>query len=138
MSDERPHAVPPLTTQVVSRRAHIRIDVLGQIEAHSVWRLMPIRLREIGEAGFSIEATAPFEVDHDYKFRVGIENSGRSIIVRAQARHCTLVSVSAALPIYVAGFVLIDATEAIRREMRALVRFAESLWQADDDTTAMA
>lgn len=107
----------------------MRFDVLGQVEAHSVWRLKPILLRELSESGFSLESTTPFEVNAIYKFRLGIEGHKRSMIVQARAVHCTLVSISADLPIYVAGFEITEPTEAVRREMQALAQFAESLWR---------
>lgn len=109
----------------------MRFDVLGQVEAHSVWRLKPILLREISESGFSLESTSPFEVNAGYKFRIGIEGDKRSIIVQARTAHCTLVSISADLPIYVSGFEVTEATDAVRREMRALSRYAESLWHEE-------
>jgi hypothetical protein len=129
MADERSSKTPTLSTRVVTRRRHMRFDVLGQVEAHSVWRLKPILLREISAGGFSLESTAPFDVNVVYKFRLGIEGHKRSMIVQARAVHCTLVSISADLPIYVAGFEIVAPTEAVRREMLALVQYAESLWR---------
>jgi hypothetical protein len=103
------------------------------VEAHSVWRLKPIMLRELSATGFSLEATAPFEVGLVYKFRLGIEGHRRSMIVQATARHCTLISVNADLPVYIAGFELTSATDAVRREMKSLVEFAEGMWEVQED-----
>jgi hypothetical protein len=129
MADEVREPDPELATSVVTRRANLRFDVLGQVEVHSVWRLKPVMLRELSAEGFSLESTTPFEAGMHYKFRIGIEGHRRSMIVQAAARHCTLVSISAELPIYIAGFELIDPTDAVRREMMSLVRFAESMWR---------
>jgi hypothetical protein len=129
MANDVPEKLPALSTRIVTRRRHMRFDVLGQVEAHSVWRLKPILLREISEGGFSLESTTPFEVNSVYKFRLGVEGHKKSIIVQARAAHCTLVSISADLPIYVAGFEIGETSETVMREMRALARYAEALWQ---------
>lgn len=129
-SQETPTGSPMETQPFADRRnrAHARVDVLGQVEAHSVWRLRPIFLREVSGTGFSVEATGPFEVDAPYKFRLGIEGHRRSMVVQAKARHCTLLSVTTGLAVYLVGFELIDPSEAVTREMQSLVRFAESMW----------
>ncbi len=114
------------------RRAKLRIDVLGQIEAHSVWRLRPLHLRELSETGFSVDATGPFDADIVHKFRISMESLGRSVIVQAKARHCTLASMAGALPIYVTGFELVSPSDNTRREIRALMRFADSMWREED------
>lgn len=111
------------------RRAKLRIDVLGQIDAHSVWRLRPLYLRELSESGFSLEATGPFESDVVHKFRISAEAVGRSVVVQARARHCTLASMAGALPIYVTGFELMSPSDHTRREILSLMRFADSMWQ---------
>jgi hypothetical protein len=113
------------------RRAKLRIDVLGQVEAHSVWRLRPLYLRELSETGFSLEATGPFEPEAVHKFRLGIEGHGRSIVIQAKARHSKLVSASRSLPIYVTGFEVVNASENATRELRSFVRFADSMWREE-------
>jgi hypothetical protein len=118
-----------LETQIFGdRRDGVRVDVLGQVQAHSVWRLRPILLREMSGTGFSIEATGAFETGALFKFRLGVEGHRRSMVVQARAMHCTLLSATAGLAIYVVGFELVDATDAVRREMQSLVRFAQSMW----------
>lgn len=113
------------------RRAKLRIDVLGQVEAHSVWRLRPLFLRELSETGFSLEATGPFEPEIVHKFRLGIEGHSRSVIVQARARHSTLISASRSLPIYVTGFEVINASDKATRELMSFVRFADSMWREE-------
>jgi hypothetical protein len=112
------------------RRAKLRIDVLGQIEAHSVWRLRPLYLRELSETGFSLEATGPFESELIHKFRIGMDGFGASVVVQAKARHCTLASMAGALPIYVTGFELVNPSDNTRREIRSLLRLADSMWDS--------
>lgn len=133
MSDELQESGAPQVDHQ-SRRAHVRFEVLGQIEAHSVWRLRPIMLRDLSAGGFSLEATAPFEVGMVYKFRIGIDGQGRSMIVQALTRHCTLVTVSADLPIYIAGFQLHEPSDAVIREMTHMASFAESMWSQQTDS----
>lgn len=111
------------------RRVKLRIDVLGQIEAHSVWRLRPLFLRELSETGFSLDATGPFESDLVHKFRIGMDGYGRSVVVQAKARHCALASMAGALPIYVVGFELVNPSDNTLREIRSLLRFASSMWE---------
>jgi hypothetical protein len=116
-------------TPGADRRAKLRIDVLGQIEAHSVWRLRPLSLRELSETGFSLEATGPFDADVVHKFRISAEAIGRSVVVQARARHCTLASMAGALPIYITGFELVSPSDNTRREILSLMRFADSMWK---------
>lgn len=112
------------------RRAKLRIDVLGQIEAHSVWRLRAIHLLELSEFGFSLEATAPFEPDAVHKFRIGPDGQGRTFIVQAHVRHCTMTSRAGALPVYVSGFEFTNLSDRTRRGVRALIEFAEQMWES--------
>ena len=121
------------THNFANRRSHMRVDVLGQVEVHSVWRLRPVFLRELSATGFSLEATGPFEVGMVYKFRIGIEGHRRSMIVQARAMHCSLLTVTTGLAIYVIGFALVDPGDSVRREMLSLVRFAESMWREHDE-----
>lgn len=114
-----------------NRRSHVRVDVLGQVEVHSVWRLKPVFLRELSELGFSLEATSPFELGPVHKFRIGIEGHRKSMVVQATAMHCKLQSTAAGLPIYIIGFRLIEPSEHVQREMQSLVEFAEAMWRED-------
>jgi hypothetical protein len=113
------------------RRAAFRIDVLGQIDAHSIRQLRPLYLRELSETGFSVESTAPFATEAVHRFRLGIEGHGRSVMVQARAKHCALVSASRSLPIYVTGFELVNADSAATRELQSFVRFADDMWRED-------
>ena len=123
----------PASTEAFSRgtdrRARLRIDVLGQIDAHSVWRLRPLYLRELSETGFSLEATGPFESGRVHDFRIGAEGYGPSVLVQAKARHCALTSLAGALPIYVTGFELVNPGDSTLRQIRSLLRFADSMWE---------
>jgi hypothetical protein len=113
------------------RRTALRIDVLDQIDAHSVGRLRPLQLRDLSESGFSVEATGPFESEVVHRFRLSIEGHGRSVVVEAKARHCSLVSASHSLPIYLTGFQVVNAADAATRELRSFVRFADDMWRHD-------
>ena len=58
------HKLPAETlpsSDVVERRATPRLDVNGRIQGQLDESLMPVRVREIGLGGFSIETTAPVE-----------------------------------------------------------------------------
>ncbi len=129
MSTGHTHQMSRGTGRTTERRDRLRVDVLGQIEAHSVWRLRPLHLRELSESGFSLEATGPFESSVVHKFRIGVDGHRRSVIVQAQARHCTLSSMAGALPIYVTGFEFANLSDNARREIRALIGFAEEMWE---------
>jgi hypothetical protein len=109
----------------------MRIDVLGQVEAHSVWRLRPLSLREVSETGFSVESTDPFEFDVVHKFRLGIDGQSRSIVVQARVQHCALVAMVSDLPTYLTGFALVDPGDNVVREMKAFVNYADALWCED-------
>jgi hypothetical protein len=122
---------PSATATGRERRRSMRIDVLGQIDAHSVWKLRPLTLREISLTGFSVETTSPFEADTVNKFRLNLDGLKRSVVVQARTRHCQLVSASHELPIYIAGFEFVAPTEATLRELIALVEYARALWNAE-------
>jgi PilZ domain len=129
MCAESQEPVEARTPSPSERRRELRVDVLGQIDAHSVWKLRPLSLREISLTGFSVESTSSFEVDTVNKFRLNLDGLNRSVVVQARTRHCTLMSTSGDLPIYVAGFEFIAPTESTLRELVALVEYAKSLWQ---------
>lgn len=129
MSTGHSHQMSRGTGNAADRRARLRIDVLGQIEAHSVWRLRPVHLRELSDSGFSLEATGPFETGVVHKFRIGVDGHRRSVIVQAQVRHCTMSSMAGALPIYVTGFEFANLSDNASREIRALIGFAEEMWE---------
>jgi len=119
------------TRRGAERRAALRIDVLGQIDAHAVARLRPLHLRELSETGFSVESTGPFAADAVHEFRLGIEGHHRSVVVRARTIHCALVSASGGLPTYVTGFEAVNVEDAVRRELRSFVRFADEMWRQE-------
>lgn len=137
-SHEASHLPDLSAHNFANRRSHVRVDVLGQVEVHSVWRLKPVFLRELSESGFSLEATSPFEIGLVHKFRLGIEGHKKSMVVQATAMHCKLQSVSTGLPIYIIGFRLFDPSESVQREMQALVQFAESMWHDEQATPPAA
>ncbi|HVZ22261.1 MAG TPA: hypothetical protein VG871_14415 [Vicinamibacterales bacterium] len=111
------------------RRRQIRVDTLGQVEAHSVWKLQPMWLREISLAGFSIETTTPHEIGTLSKFRLTVDGQNRSVVVQARAKYCTeLPAAAGSLTIYVVGFEIVAPTESIVRELTAFIDYAESLW----------
>jgi len=124
----------PAPTSGRDRRAHVRIDVLWQVEAHSVWRLQPVTLREISAGGFSLETTAPFEPGTMHKFRLSTDEGngqGRSVVVQATASHCALTSISGGLAIYVVGFRILALSEHASRELAALIEYCSDLWIAE-------
>jgi hypothetical protein len=105
------------------------VDTLGQVEAHSVWKLQPMWLREISLTGFSIETTTPYEIGASGKFRLTVDGQDRSVVVQAQAKYCTeLPAAAGSLTIYVVGFEIIAPTSAVLRELTVFIDYAESLW----------
>lgn len=111
------------------RRFRVRVDVLGQVEAHSVWRIQPLTLQDLSLTGLALDATTPFEVGSVQKFRLTLESERRSVVVQARTRHCTLLSAKPnGLAIYRVGFEFIAPTDAILRELIALVESAKALW----------
>ena len=128
-----PHNDQPLLgTEAVAaeRRSRVRVDVLGQVEAHSVWRIQPLTLQDLSLTGLSLDATTPFDVGSVNKFRLSLDTERRSVVVQARARHCTLLSAKPnGLAIYRIGFEFIAPTDSILRELIALVESARAMWQ---------
>jgi hypothetical protein len=123
-----------LTPVAPTRRQAVRVDVLGQIQAHSVWRIRPMALRELSSRGFSVESALPFDIGRVQPFRLGIDG-GSSVVVRAMTRHCRLASSAQGLDIYLVGFEFFEVSEVSRPKLAALVSYARSLW---DDTDSPA
>jgi hypothetical protein len=114
------------------RRFRVRVDVLGQVEAHSVWRIQPLTLQDLSLTGLALDATAPFELGSIHKFRLTLESERRSVVVQARARHCTLTSAKpTGLAIYRVGFEFVAPTDATLRELIVLVEAAKALWIDD-------
>lgn len=114
------------------RRRQLRVDVLGQVEAHSVWKIQPLSLREISLTGFSVEATSPLEVGAVSKFRLTVDGQNRSVVVQGRVRHCHHdTTKTGPIPVYVIGFEVIAPTESTIRELVAIVEYAKSMWMED-------
>lgn len=111
------------------RRFRVRVDVLGQIEAHSVWRIQPLTLQDLSLTGLALDATTAFEPGSIHKFRLTHDSDRRSVVVQARTRHCTLVSARPqGLAIYRAGFEFVAPTDATLRELIALVESVKAMW----------
>lgn len=112
------------------RRFRVRVDVLGQVEAHSVWRIQPLTLQDLSLTGLALDATTPFEIGSINKFRLSLDSERRSVVVQARARHCALISARPnGLAIYRVGFEFVAPTDATLRELIVLVESAKALWQ---------
>lgn len=122
------HQPPAPSSAVSDRRRACRVDVLGQVQAHSVWKMRPVTLRELTLTGFSLETTSPLEPGSLQRFRLGFDDNGPSVIVQALCRHSALMSTAGALPIYIVGFEFVEVNEMARSQIRNLVQFAEGLW----------
>lgn len=93
---------PPLPFR--NRRRFPRLEVMGQVDGELVALDVPLKVRDLSEAGFSTESTVPFPPGTGQRFRF-TTRAGAVVHLEATSVHCRLASASAdGHYVYVTGF----------------------------------
>ena len=84
------------------RRRHPRFGTAGRLAGHLIDQDLPVRVRDIGLGGFSIETMAPLEpgVEHRVRF---VSHDDWSTVLSALVANCRPSCAEDGSPLYVAG-----------------------------------
>jgi hypothetical protein len=105
----------------VERRRHPRFAVAGRLAGHLVEHDLPVRVRDIGLGGFSIETMAPLPVGSAHRVRF-ISQDDWSTVLTARLANCRPSCADDGSPLYVAGFAFADGdSPETRRTVAVLV-----------------
>jgi len=112
MSDGQRSAQQP--NEQPDRRESARFEVLGRVLGTIVAADLPVRVRDIGLGGFSIETVEPFDAgtEHNVRYPAMDDWSG---VLPATSLHCRPSVAQDGTPRYVTGFAFpaANAREAI-------------------------
>ena len=116
------------------RRRHPRFEVLGRVLGTIVSADLPVRIRDIGLGGFSVETVEPLDTGEVQPFRFTAMDDWTAVL-SARSLHCRPSIAADGSPRFVTGFEFIkeqaaDATETIR----ALITKVTSVQMFDEAT----
>lgn len=110
-----------LTAGGRERRRTPRIQVMGRLHGRSVALGLPVRIREVGFGGFSLESSVPFPKGAEHLFRFTLDD-GTVVEVQATSIHTMQVTTPGG-PSHFSGFAFSDpdrSRAAIDRLMDAV------------------
>lgn len=96
------------------RRQSPRFEVLGRIVGYLTSRDMPVRVREVGFGGFSIETIEPMTTGAVESIRFTTDDDWSAALF-AQSLHCRPSCAADGSPRYVTGFQFVDQHDSNAR-----------------------
>ena len=113
--------VPPVSAPSVERRKHPRFAAAGRLAGHLVERNLPVRVRDIGLGGFSVETMEPLPAGGEHKVRF-ISHDDWSTILPAKLANCRPSCADDGSPLFVSGFAFLnDETPETKRTVAVLL-----------------
>src|SRR5690242_11884933 len=113
------HGSPSVSLPVIPRhdrrRSH-RVEVLGQLHGHLVALRVPVKVRDIGTGGFSIETPVPFPDRAPNAFRFTMADGAEAVLTAVSVRSARIDRPNEP-PSYVTGFEFVVATDDARRSV---------------------
>jgi len=97
----------PVAAPSVERRKHPRFAAAGRLAGHLLEQDLPVRVRDIGPGGFSVETMAPLEEGKEHRVRF-ISQDDWSTVLPAKLANCRPSCAEDGSPLYVAGFAFVD------------------------------
>ncbi len=94
-----------------NRRHSPRFDTLGRIVGHLAAVDLPVRVREIGFGGFSVETVEPLPADTPHRVRFTARDDW-SIELDARAVHCRPSCATDGSPRFATGFCFVSHQES--------------------------
>ena len=85
------------------RRRHPRFGTAGRLAGHLLEHDLPVRVRDIGLGGFSIETMEPHEPGAELRIRF-VSHDDWSTVLAAKISNCRPSCADDGSPLYVAGF----------------------------------
>ena len=116
-----------MTTPAAERRKHPRFLAAGKIAGHLIDRDMPVRVRDIGLGGFSIETMTPLEPGGEHLIRF-VSADEWSAVLAALVSNCRPSCGEDGSPLYVAGLSFMpDDRPDTRRTVETLIEKVTSV-----------
>jgi hypothetical protein len=89
-------------TAASERRRHPRFGVAGRLAGHLLDQDLPVRVRDIGLGGFSIETMTPLETGVEHRVRF-VSRDDWSTVLPARIANCRPSCAEDGSPLFVAG-----------------------------------
>jgi hypothetical protein len=119
--------IRPVTTPPVERRKHPRYLAAGRIAGHLIEQDMPVRVRDIGLGGFSIETMTPLEAGGEHRIRF-VSSDEWSAVLTALVANCRPSCAEDGSPLFVAGLSFMpDDRPDTRRTVETLIEKVTSV-----------
>ncbi len=99
----------------IERRRHPRFGVDGRLAGNLVDRDLPVRVRDIGLGGFSIETMAPLEPGIEHRVRF-VSRDDWSAVLPARIANCRASCADDGSPRYVSGFAFLNGEKPETRQ----------------------
>jgi hypothetical protein len=120
----QPHHTPDRQDRV-ERRRHPRFPAANRLVGTLVARNLPVRIRDIGAGGFSVETMEPVSTGSTEQVRF-IAIDDWSAVLEAHSLQCRPSVSASGLPMFVTGFVFAESDE-IRRAVATLLEKVTSI-----------
>ena len=111
----------------VERRKHPRFPAADRLAGHLLDHDLPVRVRDIGLGGFSVETMAPMASGTDHRVRF-ISRDDWSTVLPARLANCRPSCADDGSPLYVSGFAFLDEDAPdTRRTVEVLIEKVTSV-----------
>jgi len=125
MSQHSPAASAPVNW--TERRKTPRFEAHGRLVGQLVREDLPVRVRDVGLGGFSIETMEPIETGKEHIVRF-VAPDDWSATLTARSAHCRPSCAEDGSPLFVTGFAFVEAQKPeMRRKVETLVEKVTSV-----------
>ena len=108
----------------VERRRHPRFPAAGRLAGHLIDRNLPVRVRDIGLGGFSIETMEPLETGGEHQVRF-VSFDDFSATLPAMVANCRPSCADDGSPLFVSGCAFLPTdVPGTRRQVETLIEKA--------------
>ena len=105
----------------VERRRFPRFAAAGRLAGHLIDQDLPVRVRDIGLGGFSVETMTPMPEGGNHRVRF-ISHDDWTTVLNARLANCRPSCADDGSPLFVSGFAFLnDDTPETRRTVEVLV-----------------
>jgi len=133
MSEEVAASVPAMIRH--SRRAHPRVEVMGQLYGQPETGRAPLSVRNISAGGFAIESPVAYQLGSQHLFR--FTTIGNEVVfLNARAIHAHRVDHEAGPPFFVVGFSFVHDGTFAERAINRLLEAVTAALQIEEPADA--
>lgn len=110
----------------VERRKYPRFPAANRLAGHLLEQDLPVRVRDIGMGGFSVETMAPMPSGAEHRVRF-VSRDDWSTVLPARLANCRPSCADDGSPLYVAGFAFASDSRETRRTVAVLIEKVTSV-----------